>query len=251
MAATENAITVMKSLGAIVTDAVIPQYATQYSKFAAFYEGFILRLDFKVNFAQYLAKLIKNPNNIKSQLDLIKYTKNEPKEIWPDRNVALWTQSEAYNFALTDKRGLDILKNQTEMYTTFGLDATLALGKYDVLVCPTDHSSKFAAIGGHPFITVPMGYYDSTTKIVRPVRNLITSGPNVPFGLAFISSKWSEEKLFAYAYAYEQATMVRNTVKPYILPTAQVAGNAKSSANRLGFSVPLIFALGTVLFSLF
>jgi hypothetical protein len=97
-------------------------------------------------------------------------------------------------------------------------------------------------------------YINTSIYTVRPVRNLITSGPNVPFGLAFISSKWSEERLFAYAYAYEQATMVRDTVKPYILPNTQVQPNAvatKSGANHLCFSIPLIFTLGVALFSLF
>jgi hypothetical protein len=50
----------------------------------------------------------------------------------------------------------------------------------------------------------------------------VSQGPNFPFGVAFISYKYSEEQLLAYAYAFEQATMARNTVKPYILPKTQI-----------------------------
>jgi hypothetical protein len=35
---------------------------------------------------------------------MYRYTKNTPAENWPDRNVALWEQSEAYDFKITDKK---------------------------------------------------------------------------------------------------------------------------------------------------
>jgi amidase len=84
-AAMENAIKVMQKLGAIVTDATIPQYLTKYAVKANANEGIILRLDFKLALTQYLAKLTKNPNNIKNVKDLITFTKNTPAEMWPDR----------------------------------------------------------------------------------------------------------------------------------------------------------------------
>jgi hypothetical protein len=42
------------------------------------------------------------------------------------------------------------------------------------------------------------------------------------FGLSFLGAKWSEEKLIGYAYAFEQATKVREKGKPYLVPTIEL-----------------------------
>ena len=34
---------------------------------------------------------------------------------------------------------------------------------------------------------------------------------------------WSEASLIGYAYAYEQRTMVRNKVQPYIVPNTELS----------------------------
>ena len=60
-------------------------------------------------------------------------------------------------------------------------------------------SSTPAAVAGYPSITVPAG----------DVHGL-------PVGLSFIGKAWSERKLIALAYAYEQATKLRKP--PAFLP---------------------------------
>ena len=88
--------------------------------------------------------------------------------------------------------------------------------KLDAIVAPTgspawptdlvngDHflgaSSTPAAVAGYPSITVPAG------ERSRPAG-----------GLSFIGRAWSEPKLIALAYAYEQATKHRRP--PKFLPT--------------------------------
>jgi amidase len=43
------------------------------------------------------------------------------------------------------------------------------------------------------------------------------------FGLSFLGSKFSEEKLIALAYAFEQKTLVRaNGPKPYLVPNIEL-----------------------------
>jgi amidase len=43
------------------------------------------------------------------------------------------------------------------------------------------------------------------------------------FGLSFLGSKFSEEKLLALAYAFEQKTQVRaKGPKPYIVPNIEL-----------------------------
>jgi amidase len=81
----------------------------------------------------------------------------------------------------------------------------LAQHKLDAIVAPTgspawttdlingDHftgaSSTPAAVAGYPSVTVPAG-----------------QAYGLPVGISFIGGAWSEPKLIALAYAYEQAT---------------------------------------------
>ena len=84
----------------------------------------------------------------------------------------------------------------------------MARNRLDALVAPTggpawttdlvngDHftgaSSTPAAVAGYPSITVPAG-----------------DAFGLPVGISFIGRAWSEERLVALAYAYEQATKHR------------------------------------------
>ena len=92
----------------------------------------------------------------------------------------------------------------------------LAKFKLDAIVAPTgspawpidlvngDHflgaSATPAAVAGYPSVTVPAGD---------------VSG--LPVGISFIGARWSERKLIALAYAYEQATKHRRP--PRFVPT--------------------------------
>ena len=92
--------------------------------------------------------------------------------------------------------------------TTAGIDAVLTRYRLDALVAPTgspawtvdlvngDHflgaSSTPAAVAGYPSVTVPAG-----------------EAHGLPVGLSFIGPRWSEAKLIALAYAFEQATKHR------------------------------------------
>jgi amidase len=64
----------------------------------------------------------------------------------------------------------------------------------------TGASSTPAAVAGYPTITVPAGF-----------------AQGLPVGLTFIGREWSEPRLIALAYAYEQATKHRRP--PQFLPT--------------------------------
>jgi amidase len=90
-----------------------------------------------------------------------------------------------------------------------GIDAALEKDHLDVLIAPTmgaawttdwvngDHflggaASTAPAVAGYPHITVPMGLIHG-----------------LPVGLSLVGTAWSEPKLVAYAYAFEQATHAR------------------------------------------
>jgi len=89
-----------------------------------------------------------------------------------------------------------------------GIDATMAKHKLDALVAPTQGPawlidlvngdsdaggcSTPAAVAGYPHVTLPLGQ----------VRGL-------PVGISFFGRAWSEGKLLALAYAFEQAHPAR------------------------------------------
>jgi len=90
-----------------------------------------------------------------------------------------------------------------------GLRRTMREHELDALIYPTwanparligelespagDNSQNLAPPSGFPAITVPMGWAQGT----------------LPLGLQFLGDAWSEGRLFALAYAYEQATRHR------------------------------------------
>ena len=108
-----------------------------------------------------------------------------------------------------------------------------ALDRYglDALVMPTFASFHLPAIAGLPIVTVPLGAYTAhTTPVMNSKGTMYNVAPNIPFGIAFIGRRWSEETLISLAYAFEQRTMVRGNIKPYIklvgqIPTADAAGD--------------------------
>lgn len=104
-----------------------------------------------------------------------------------------------------------------------GVVGTLEKYNLDALVMPTFASFQLPAIAGLPVITVPLGFYPAETALVKnPKGTTVSVAPNMPFGIAFIGRKWSEETLIALAYAFEQRTMARQKMRPYINPTFEL-----------------------------
>jgi amidase len=70
---------------------------------------------------------------------------------------------------------------------------------------------------------VPLGALPANTTVITNQRgDLNATAPNIPFGLAFAGSLWSEEALIGFAYAFEQRTMVRGRVVPYLVPGIEI-----------------------------
>lgn len=121
---------------------------------------------------------------------------------------------------------LDALAADKDLGQTRGIDATLKPFDLDAFILPTSEAFKPAAIAGYPVITgktfsllpgyafstltfvVPLGFLPESTSL-SPAKPTRSSGPNQPFGIAFMGSAFSENKLIAYAFAYEQATHAR------------------------------------------
>ena len=125
-----------------------------------------------------------------------------------------------------------------------GIDGLLKKYELDAILMPTAAASRPPAVAGYPVISgeclpsckldcladvnlqrpVPLGFQpqDVPLEEAKPTR---LSGPNMPFGISFVGTAYSEFQLIQYAYAYEQATKHRLGKKAYpeAIPKTQLA----------------------------
>jgi amidase len=206
----DQAIDDMKARGAVIID---PADIATASKLDSC-EMEVLLFEFKADLNKYLAALGPEVHP-RSLQQVIEFNVREAAREMPYFGQELFVSaqkkgplsSRAYRQALTTCRTLS---------RTQGIDRVMRLHRLDAVIAPTggpawttdlvngDHfggaSSTPAAVAGYPSITVPAG-----------------AAFGLPVGLSFIGLAWSEPKLIALAFAYEQAT--RHRRKPEFLTT--------------------------------
>ncbi|KAK0516763.1 hypothetical protein JMJ35_001366 [Cladonia borealis] len=218
------AVETLKNAGAIIIDNTnITSYAlAQYNNGSA--ENIVLDADFVSDLPDnYLSKLTYNPENVHDLEDVRNFTQHFPQEDYPDRDTAVWDQSLALGYNNTDPRFWAAYQENLEIAGPQGILGLLTNYSLDALILPTDFSPGLPALVGTPVITVPLGFYPANETVVRNMRgSLVETGPNIPFGLSFLGPAWSEATLIGFGYAFEQRTMVRNKVQPYIEPTTEL-----------------------------
>jgi amidase len=150
-----------------------------------------------------------------SLAELIKFNEENADEVLCRFGQEIFEAAEATTGNLTDPEYLELRGAATRLAVT-SLDTPTAEHKLDAIISLTanpawltdyvlgDHSvfgaSRPAAVSGWPAISVPFGY---------------VSG--LPVGVSFVGPPWSEPRLIALAYAFEQATASRRT--PSLLPS--------------------------------
>ena len=211
----DEAIALMKERGAEIVDPADITTAGQLDDA----EFDVLLHDFKADIAAYLATL-GDAAPARSLAELIAFNEANASTEMPFFGQEIFEMavkkgpltSPAYTTALAKCRRLS---------RTLGIDATMTKHRLDALLAPTqmppwttdlvlgDHytggSSTLAAVAGYPSITVPAGYVHG-----------------LPVGLSLFGRAWSEPKLIALAYAYEQASQIRRA--PRYAPTVDLGG---------------------------
>ena len=218
----EAALAEMKKLGATIVD---PAEIETVEEFAGPSELDVLLYEFKAGLNAYLAAL---PNaRVKTLADVIAFNeKNRDREM-PFFAQELFERAQKKG-PLTDKDYLKALEKDARISRKDGIDKTMDKHRLDALVAPTsgpatlidlvngdygvNGSSTIPAVAGYPDITVPAGF---------------ESG--LPVGLSFFGRAWSEGKLLAIAYAFEQATKHRRS--PKFLATAELGKPAGEAAS--------------------
>jgi amidase len=206
----EAALEILKSAGAILVDpADLPSAA---DLFAGVDETNVLFYDFPFDVAAYLATRVGL--SVHNLDDLIAFN-NAHADIelqYFGQEIFLICQ----NSGITAAQAAQSLINAHTLARAQGIDAVLQNFNVEAIVTPTnapawttdlvdgDHfqvsDSTPAAVAGYPHITVP-----GSTAF------------GLPLGLSFTGTAWSEPKLIALAFAYEQAAQAR--LEPKFFPT--------------------------------
>jgi amidase len=206
----EAAIAEMKTRGATIVDPADIPTAGGFDTC----ELEVMLYEFKTDLNTYLAGL--HPSvKVRSLAQLIAFNEREKAREMPHFGQEIFIEAQKKG-PLTSPKYLRELKTCQSRARALGIDAVMTRLKLDAIVAPSgspawpidlingDHflgaSSTPAAVAGYPSITVPAG----------DVRGL-------PVGLSFIGRQWTESKLIALAYAFEQATHHRRP--PKFLPT--------------------------------
>ncbi len=176
-------------------------------------EGAALLHEFRHSIGAYLATLPGNPP--RSLAELIGFNQRNADLVLARFGQEVFEQAEAaggrtdpgYLALRADAARLARVAVETPL-VTHRLDAIVALtaspawltdyvlGDHDVF-----HTSGPAAVGGYPAVSVPFGYVWG-----------------LPVGISFMGPRWSESRLIALAYAFEQAaaTPAASPVPPHV-----------------------------------
>jgi amidase len=198
-AAFERALQTLRDAGADVRDATIANAGAWREA-----EIELLLYEFKDGLNRYLAG---SGAPVPSLAALIDYNNAHADKVMPWFAQELFLMAQAKG-PLTDQAYLEARAKARRLAGSEGIEATLTSGGFDALVVPTtspawtidlingDHFTgagySVAAVAGTPSLTVPMG----------DVQGL-------PVGLTFLGAGWSEARLIALAYDYEQASRHR------------------------------------------
>ncbi|HVT34960.1 MAG TPA: amidase family protein, partial [Nevskiaceae bacterium] len=196
----EQALSALREAGATLVDPADIKLAAS----AEAREATVLSYEFKDGINHYLAHRDAGPRDL---ADLIAYNKEHAQTelAWFGQELFLQAQQRG---PLTDA-AYRHAQHHARHAARKAIDDALAQHQVDVIVAPTmgaawttdlingDHiiggsASAAAAIAGYPHLTVPMGYVHE-----------------LPVGLSFIGTAWSEPLLLKLGYAYEQRAQVR------------------------------------------
>jgi amidase len=210
----EKALETLRSMGAILVDPADIPTAEEIKNSQD--ELTVLTYEFKANLNSYLATRVPDPAHpegivARSLEDLIAFNAEHAEQEMPYFGQEIFEMSQARG-PLTDEEYLTALANNRRRGGKEGIDAVLDQYELDALVAPTgqpawpidllngDHfgggSSSPAAITGYPLLTLPAGFVHG-----------------LPVGLSFMGRAFSEPTLIKLAYAFEQATKVRQAPK--------------------------------------
>ncbi|PNP43622.1 hypothetical protein TGAMA5MH_04594 [Trichoderma gamsii] len=216
-----SAVDVLRAQGAEIADDIILPGAADLLN--GKYSPFVTGPDIMANIPRYFSQLKTNPNNITTMVQLREFIQNDAREGYPEKNTSSWDRGISRGYDNTSPVWWRNYTAQAELAGPQGIAGAVKKYSLDAIVLPTEYLSKLAAPLGNPVISVPVGRTPDDTPLEKnEFGTLNIKGPNQPFGLGFTGARFSEEVIVEIAYAFEQATMVRKTIIPYIQPKTEL-----------------------------
>ncbi|HZE14051.1 MAG TPA: amidase [Chthoniobacterales bacterium] len=208
-----DAIEVIKKAGATVVDPADIETASKIGPA----EILVMLFELKAGLNSYLAERAMK-DGPRTLADVIKFNEANRATEMPYFGQDRFLEAEQKG-PLTTKAYLEALTKNHTLARDQGIDAIAKKFKLDAFIAPSripawitdlvngDRSSgsctTLPAVAGYPHVTVPAGYVHG-----------------LPVGISFFGTAYSEPKLIALAYAFEQATKFRRA--PRFLPTANL-----------------------------
>ena len=227
----EDAVQVLSDAGATVID---PVEFPSFEEFSADQsEIIVLIFEFKRDLNAYLATRSGVP--ARTLAEVIQFNLDHADEELKFFGQELMELAEAEIFTEADYQ--QALVRGPQLAGAQGIDAVLAANNLDAIVAPTNTpawptdlingdaflfgSSGFAAVAGYPLVTVTMGFVF-----------------DLPVGITFMASAWSEPTLIRLASGFEAAADVRR--RPRFLRTFDP--NSKSGGHKHGSTMDVLAA---------
>jgi amidase len=182
----QAAIAAVQALGATTVQITAPTSAAPYD---------VLTAEFKRDLNAYLGRLPASAP-VKSLADIIAFNTAHADEALKF-GQGLLTASQAVD--LTDpatNAAYVSARDSQRAAARAAIDSALTANNLEAILTPSGTMTGLGARAGYPQIVVPAGY--------NPANR-------IPVGVAFNGPAFSEAKLLAFAYAYEQATKLRRT----------------------------------------
>ena len=213
----EDCLDVLKRLGAVIVD---PANVPNFNKFGKT-ELEVLHYEFKADLNKYLASRVPQAR-VRTMADVIKFNEENAARVLPyfGQEHLITAQQKG---PLSGKPYREALARNRQLTRAAGIDAVMKKHRLEALVVPSGgpawiidlvngdannwdmESTSPAAVAGYPHITVPAGTIFG-----------------LPVGISFFARAWQEPTLIKFAYAFEQATQVRQA--PQFLATANLNG---------------------------
>jgi amidase len=205
----EASIATMKRLGATIVDIKIPNLGKYDDA-----EFTVLQYEFKDGLERYLRD---RGSRYRSLDELIRFNNDNAAKEMPYFKQSIF-ESSAKKGDLKSKEYRDALETCRKYSREEGIDQIMKKERLDAIVAHSNAptwmidtvngdcgsayvpSSTPAAVAGYPAITVPAGFLKE-----------------LPIGVTFFGTAWSEATLIRLAYSFEQATKARRP--PKYLPT--------------------------------
>ena len=173
----DDSLEVLRAAGAVVVESDFP--AAREFLDDSMIGAKIMGADFVVNIENYLRQLAYNPHNIKSLVELRKWTQDSSLEGYPSKPTELW-DFVLQNWNNTEPGFWQAYQQGLYYDGEGGLLGTIKRHNLDAVLLPSHFSWNFAGIAGAPIVSVPIGAMQSDQPIVSDADGLVSSAPNIP-----------------------------------------------------------------------